>query len=111
MPKKKTDKKVGSYNYCFKGKSGNVVCPTSKNNKNNPDYKKELAKKRKEYKPVPKSQDKRGRPKLYTKAQAKERQKERDKKRKPAVRKYKKKEAPKPMTFTRLKKPITLSFD
>ncbi len=50
------------------------------------------------------------------KAQAKERQKERDKKRKPAVRKpavrkYKKKEAPKPMTFTRLKKPITLSFD
>lgn len=107
----KDRKNEPTYNKCFHGKSGNVVCPTSSHNKNNPKYKKELAKRRKQYKPVPKAKDKRGRPKQFTKAQAKERQKERDKKRKPAVRKYKKKEAPKPMTFTRLKKPITLSFD
>ncbi len=60
---------------CFVGGSSNVVCPNSSHNPKNPNYKKELAKDRREYKHVPKSQDKRGRPKEYTKEQAKKREK------------------------------------
>lgn len=64
-----------NYN-CFVGGSSNVVCPNSRHNPKNPNYQKELAKDRRNYKHKPKSEDGRGRPKEYTKEQAKKREKE-----------------------------------
>jgi hypothetical protein len=67
---------------CFFGNSSNMVCPNSSHNPDNPNYQKELAKDRRNYKHVPKSEDGRGRPKEFTKLEAKARQKKRDQNRK-----------------------------
>ncbi len=101
---------------CIFGNSSNVVCPNSRHNPKNPNYQKELAKDRANYKHVPKSKDGRGRPKQFTKAQAKERQKERDKKRKDRGGKvkgryYKKKSTIPQGQFTKKTGSFTLSFD
>tara|TARA_R110000796_G_scaffold109165_10_gene220515 strand:+ start:184 stop:525 length:342 start_codon:yes stop_codon:yes gene_type:complete len=106
---------------CYDGASGNVVCPNSRHNPKNPNYQKELAKDRANYKPVPKSQDGRGRPRQFTKEEAKERQQKRDRNRKrptpkkrfkPYRKKTDKKQVSKePFTFKRTNKPITISWD
>jgi hypothetical protein len=104
---------------CFVGGSANVVCPNSSHNPKNPNYKKELAKDRRNYKHKPKSEDGRGRPKEYTKEQAKKREKEASKKsyvkRKKEGKiktkgKYYKKPQAKPQAEIKKGK-ITLSFD
>jgi hypothetical protein len=95
---------------CYFGNSSNKVCPNSSHNPENPNYQKELAKDRKAYKHVPKSEDGRGRPKEFTKAQAVERQKKRDKDRPRESKKtYKKKQAP--YQFTKKTGGYTLSFE
>ena len=106
---------------CFDGASGNVVCPNSRHNTKNPNYQKELAIDRANYKPVPKSQDGRGRPRQFTKEQAKERQQKRDRNRKrptpkKRVKPYRKKTDVKQdektkLTYVKSNKPITLSWD
>tara|TARA_R110000823_G_scaffold308340_1_gene431883 strand:- start:6097 stop:6408 length:312 start_codon:yes stop_codon:yes gene_type:complete len=99
---------------CFVG-NGNVVCPNSSHNPENPNYKKELAKDRKAYKHIPKSQDGRGRPKQFSKEQNKKREKDASKKsyakrKKEGKVKVNKKSSPQPKAEIKKGK-FVVSFD